>query len=65
MNEQTEGLATISVSGDGRAFRRVAMRLDNRGQFTTLVGELDGVRAYVRERDGKVQVILSKEDLYE
>lgn len=63
MAETTEG--TITVQAPDRVFRRVAMRLNGGGQHVTLVGELGDVRAYVRERDGKTTIILTKEDLYE
>jgi hypothetical protein len=65
--EQAEGNITVKVKEkDGtRIFRRNAMRLNGGGTHTTLIGELDGVRCYVRERDGRVHVIMTDEDLYE
>ena len=65
MIEITEGKITIRTEEDGRIFRRTAMRLNGTGQYGTLVGELKGIRAYVREREGQVHVILTDEDLYE
>ena len=29
-----------------------------------LYGELDGVRCYVRDEDGKVHIVMTKQDLY-
>ena len=49
-------------------FRRRAIKKDmstgEATQFESVVAELDGVRAYVTEKDGKTIVILSKEDIY-
>ena len=63
MQTHKEGL--IELRSKGSIFRRVAMRLAGGGQYGTIVGELDGIRVYVREREGRVIVILTDEDLYE
>jgi hypothetical protein len=49
----------------GRTFKRHAIRVKDHSHWETMVGELDGVRVYCRERGGRVKVILSKEDLFE
>jgi hypothetical protein len=54
----------LEVHG-GRVFKRHAVRVVDHSDWVTLVGELDGVRAYCRERGGRVKVIMSKDDLYE
>jgi hypothetical protein len=54
----------LEVHG-GRVFKRHAFRVVDQTSWTTMVGELDGVRVYCRERGGRMKVIVSKEDLYE
>lgn len=54
----------VEVRG-GTVWKRHAYRVKNGLTLTTMVGELDGVKAYCRERDGRMKVIVSKEDLYE
>jgi hypothetical protein len=54
----------LEVHG-GRTFKRHAIRVKDHSHWETMVGELDGVRVYCRERGGRVKVILSKEDLFE
>jgi hypothetical protein len=54
----------LEVHG-GRTFRRNAFRVVDQTTWPTMVGELDGVRVYCRERGGRVKVIMSKDDLYE
>jgi len=67
MIEGTEGNVTLQVKdGDtSRIFRRNAVRVSGGATHTTLIGELNGIRAYIRQADGKVTVILSDEDLYQ
>ena len=65
MAEQSEGSVTVYVPERGKIFRRVAMRVNSGQSLPTVVGEIDGVRVYVRERDGRVHVIMTDEDLYE
>lgn len=67
MAEGTEGDVTLQVKDkDGsRIFRRHAMRVTGNTTHTTIIGEMDGNRVYVRQRDGKIYVIFTDEDLYE
>ena len=66
MITEAEGNVELAVQENAgtRIFRRHAMRVSGQ-TYSTMVGELDGIRAYVRQRDGKVFVILTKDDLYE
>ena len=53
-------------AGESRIFKRRAMRPFAQGgsrQECMLVGELDGVRTYVVERDGQVHIVITREDL--
>jgi len=34
------------------------------GETCWLVGEVDGVRCYVREENGRVSILMTREDLY-
>jgi hypothetical protein len=61
--EYTPGV-DLEVHG-GMVFRRNAFRVVDQTTWPTMVGELDGVRVYCRERGGRVKVIMSKDDLYE
>lgn len=65
MAELTEGSVTVYVPERSKVFRRVAMRVNSGQSLPTIIGEVDGVRVYVRERDGKIHVIMTDEDLYE
>lgn len=54
------------ASGESRIFKRRAMRPFAQGgarHECMLVGELDGVRAYVVEREGQVHIVLTRQDL--
>jgi hypothetical protein len=67
MATEVEGTVELTVKDKegSRIFRRQALRMQTGQTHTTLVGEVDGWRVYTRQRDGKVYVILTDEDLYE
>ena len=66
MVESSEGNVTLRVEDkDGsRIFRRHAMRVNSGQTHTRMIGELDGVRVYVDQTDGNINLIMSTEDLY-
>ena len=54
----------LDVHG-GRTFLRHAIPVKTKQDLVTMIGELDGIKVYCRERGGRVKVIMTKEDLYE
>ena len=56
---------TLPWEGVVKMFTRNAIRMNGGGHYRTLVAEMDGVRCYVRERDGRINIIMTKADLYE
>lgn len=55
------------ASGESRLFKRRAMRpftAAGAQHETYLVGELEGVRTYIIEREGQFHILVTKDDLY-
>jgi hypothetical protein len=62
----SDGYAGMSVDIGGRMFKRRAIKGIGGGnpqRVTWLVGELNGVRAYLVHNDGRVHVVLTTQDI--
>jgi len=58
-------LAVLTVKPDGATLCRVdnGIKWPGGRKVSIYVGEIDGVRAYVHEREGKVHVILTRGEI--
>lgn len=54
---------TVHATGDRAIFKRRAQKTNGTSECW-LVGELDGVRCYVRSDGGMVNVVMTHDDLY-
>ena len=66
----TNGRVSLTLQPEGAAGRlRKRNAIKNAGtprarREQWLYGELEGVRCYVRDEDGKVHIVMTKQDLY-
>ena len=58
-------LATLTVKPDGKTCCRVdnGIKWPGGRKVSLYMGEIDGVRAYVHERDGRIYVILTRGEI--